>query len=154
MYSRLRWPAHIKQSGCRGYCAACLKVLEPDAAAALQAKTKVLCKRCRRTPTQNGFEGYCKGCWPHRDEEAPTPECHYCLSRDAAEMSCARTEGCRNPVNLCGKCHASWGKAVCNVCWQHFCSSGCFACGAAMPTMQMAPRWHQGTIAPRALTNN
>ena len=70
-----------KQTGCMGYCVQCVSAFEPEAAEARLRKNKektFFCSRCSSTPAQNGYEGFCKACWPDRAEDILVHSCFYC----------------------------------------------------------------------------
>ena len=118
-----------KQSGCKGYCVKCDKIFEPEAHAG-RKETSKLCSRCCQTPARGGYRGFCKACWPHRDEGARAFGCFYCQGSGATLELCGWAGQCGNHVPICSVCVAIHGKAVCQVCWQKEWQGGCLGCKA------------------------
>ena len=132
-----------KQSGCKGYCVKCVKIFEPEAYAGRKAawkETLKFCSRCFQTLAQSGYRGFCKACWPHRDEEVRAFGCFYCQGSGATLELCGWAGQCGNHVPICSVCVAIHGKVVCQVCWQKEWQGSCLGCKADVSTARRSGR--------------
>ena len=110
--------------------------MDPEAARLREAVPKLLCTRCRSTPAKNGFEGFCKSCWPRRTEDAFAPRCFYCATVDATIMPCGWSEACARSICVCAACANMAGKALCDACWMKDWGGSCLRCKGNLPTTQ------------------